>query len=171
MRGLFFLCFWWNVYQSVPVPQPCCILSPGIFRTVSLFRTVKRWPGIFRTLCNACIRRNLAYSESWNIQNSFIIASQRIFRILSYLRKFSNIQNSDIFKIRHIFRKSQRFEMEFFAKIVKNYNYISKALHLRFLAVFWIRISLNKYSLRIHWRLLTLLKTSKKVYEVMFFDM
>ena len=171
MRGLFFLCFWWNVYQSVPVPQPCCILSPGIFRTVSLFRTVKRWPGIFRTLCNACIRRNLAYSESWNIQNSFIIASQRIFRILSYLRKFSNIQNSDIFKTRHIFRKSQRFEMEFFAKIVKNYNYISKALHLRFLAVFWIRISLNKYSLRIHWRLLTLLKTSKKVYEVMFFDM
>ena len=171
MRGLFFLCFWWNVYQSVPVPQPCCILSPGIFRTVSLFRTVKRWPGIFRTLCNACIRRNLAYSESWNIQNSFIIASQRIFRILSYLRKFSNIQNSDIFKTRHIFRKSQRFEMEFFAKIVKNYNYISKALHLRFLTVFWIRISLNKYSLRIHWRLLTLLKTSKKVYEVMFFDM
>ena len=171
MRGLFFLCFWLNVYQSVPVPQPCCILSPGIFRTVSLFRTVKRWPGIFRTLCNACIRRNLAYSESWNIQNSFIIASQRIFRILSYLRKFSNIQNSDIFKTRHIFRKSQRFEMEFFAKIVKNYNYISKALHLRFLTVFWIRISLNKYSLRIHWRLLTLLKTSKKVYEVMFFDM
>ena len=132
---------------------------------------MKRWPGIFRTLCNACIRRNLAYSESWNIQNSFIIASQRIFRILSYLRKFSNIQNSDIFKTRHIFRKSQRFEMEFFAKIVKNYNYISKALHLRFLTVFWIRISLNKYSLRIHWRLLTLLKTSKKVYEVMFFDM
>ena len=171
MRGLFFLCFWLNVYQSVPVPQPCCILSPGIFRTVSLFRTVKRWPGIFRTLCNACIRRNLAYSESWNIQNSFIIASQRIFRILSYLRKFSNIQNSDIFKTRHIFRKSQRFEMEFFAKIVKNYNYISKALHLRFLTVFWIRISLNKYSLKIHWRLLTLLKTSKKVYEVMFFDM
>ena len=165
MRDLFFLCFWWNVYQSVLVPQPCCILSPGIFRTV------KRWPGIFRTLCNACIRRNLAYSESWNIQNSFIIASQRIFRILSYLRKFSNIQNSDIFKTRHIFRKSQRFEMEFFAKIVKNYNYISKALHLRFLTVFWIRISLNKYSLRIHWRLLTLLKTSKKVYEVMFFDM
>ena len=165
MRDLFFLFFWWNVYQSVLVPQPCCILSPGIFRTV------KRWPGIFRTLCNACIRRNLAYSESWNIQNSFIIASQRIFRILSYLRKFSNIQNSDIFKTRHIFRKSQRFEMEFFAKIVKNYNYISKALHLRFLTVFWIRISLNRYSLRIHWRLLTLLKTSKKVYEVMFFDM
>ena len=165
MRDLFFLCFWWNVYQSVLVPQPCCILSPGIFRAV------KRWPGIFRTLCSACIRRNLAYSECSNIQNSFIIASQRIFRILSYLRKFSNIQNSDIFKTRHIFRKSQRFEMEFFAKIVKNYNYISRALHLRFLTVFWIRISLNKYSLRIHWRLLTLLKTSKKVYEVMFFDM
>ena len=59
---------------------------------------------IFRTLCNAYIRRNLAYSESWNIQNPSIIASRRIFRTLSYLRKFTNIQNSDIFKTPHIFR-------------------------------------------------------------------
>ena len=37
--------------------------------------------------------------------------------------------------------------MKFFAKIVKNYNYFSKALYLRSLTGFWIRISLNKYLL------------------------
>ena len=31
--------------------------------------------------------------------------------------------------------------------------------------------SLNEYNLRIHWRLSAILKISKKVYEVMFFDM
>ena len=31
---------------------------------------------------------------------------------------------------------SQRFNMEFFAKIVKNHNYFSKALHLRCLSGF-----------------------------------
>ena len=31
--------------------------------------------------------------------------------------------------------------------------------------------SLNEYNLRIHWRLSMILKISKKVYEVMFFDM
>ena len=33
---------------------------------------------------------------------------------------------------------SQRFKMEFFAKMVKNYNYISKALHLRPLTSLYI---------------------------------
>ena len=40
--------------------------------------------GTFRTLCNACTRRNLEYSESCNIQNPSIIASRRIFRNLLY---------------------------------------------------------------------------------------
>ena len=35
----------------------------------------------------------------------------------------------------------------FFAKIVKNYNYFPKALHLRSSIGFWIGLSLNKYSL------------------------
>ena len=30
-------------------------------------------------------------------------------------------------------KPSQRFKMEFFVKAVKNYNYFSNALHLRFL--------------------------------------
>ena len=41
--------------------------------------------------------------------------------------------------------------MEIFAKIVKNYNYFSKALHLRSLTKFWIRRSLNKYSLTLRY--------------------
>ena len=62
------------------------------------------YSAIFRTLGNACIRRNRAYSESWNIQDPSIITSLCIFRTLSYLRKFTNIQNCDIFKTRHIFK-------------------------------------------------------------------
>ena len=57
----------------------------------------------FRTLWNPCIWRNLAYSESWKIQKSSIIASQHILITLSYLRKFTNIQKSDIFKTHHKF--------------------------------------------------------------------
>ena len=38
------------------------------------------------------------------------------------------------------------FKMEFFAKIIKNYNYFSKGLHLRSLTVFWIHQSFNKDS-------------------------
>ena len=45
-------------------------------------------------------------------------------------------------KTRRIFRT-----LEFFANIVKNHNYFSKALHLRTWTGFWIHISLNKYSL------------------------
>ena len=118
----------------------------GIFRTLPQ-GIIQPNSGIFRALCSACIHRNVAYSESWNIQNTSIIAYRRIFITLSYLRKFTNIQNSDMFKTRNIFRTSKKFKMESFAKIVKNYNYFSKALHLRSLNGFWICLSLNKYSL------------------------
>ena len=110
---------------------PCHILSPSIFRTRGLFKTL--WNvdqtysepchrelfshiQTFRNLRKACIRRNLAYSESWNIQNPSITASRRIFRTVLYERKFTNIQKSNIFKTRHIFRTSQRFKIEFFCK-------------------------------------------------------
>ena len=42
---------------------------------------------------------------------------------------------------------SQRLKMECFIKIVKSYNYFSKAFYLRFLTGFWIHPPLNKYSL------------------------
>ena len=44
----------------------------------------------------------------------------------------------------------ERFKMECLAKIVKSYNYFTKVLYRRFLAVLWIGPSLNKYSLT--WR-------------------
>ena len=37
--------------------------------------------------------------------------------------------------------------MKVFKKIIKNYNFFSKALHLRSLTTFWICLSLNKNSL------------------------
>ena len=37
--------------------------------------------------------------------------------------------------------------MECIAEIVKGYNHFSKALHLRYLSRFWLRPSLNKYSI------------------------
>ena len=42
------------------------------------------YSAIFKNLCNACMRRNLAYLESWNTQNPSVIAFLRIFRTLSY---------------------------------------------------------------------------------------
>ena len=106
----------------------------GIFRTLLrvLFSYIQ---AIFRTLCITCICRNLAYSEFLKIQNSSVIALPRIFRALSYL------------KLDPYLDSSQRFKMEFFAKIVKNYYYFSKELHLRSSTGFWIGLSLNKYSL------------------------
>ena len=67
----------------------------GIFKTLPQ-GIIYLYSDIFRTLCNAYILRNLAYSKCWDIQN---------------------------------------------------HSYFSKALHLRSLTVFWIRLSLNKYSL------------------------
>ena len=80
--------------------QSCHTPSPGMFRTGGIFKTLwnfdqtyselyhsqnglgslfkhysAAFAGIFGTLCNTCICRNLAFSESWKIQNSSIIAS------------------------------------------------------------------------------------------------
>ena len=70
------------------------------------------------------------YSELCHIYENL-----RIFRTLTHLKpdKYSG--------------PSRRFKTEFFAKIIKNYNYFSKTFHLRSLIGFWIRLSLNKYSL------------------------
>ena len=44
---------------------------------------IQSYSGIIRTLCNACICRNLAFLELWNIYYPSIIASCRIVRTLS----------------------------------------------------------------------------------------
>ena len=64
-----------------------------------------------------------------------IYENLRIFRALTYLKPDINLE------------PCQRFKIEFFAKIFKNYNHFSKVLHLRSLAGFWIGLFLNKYSL------------------------
>ena len=98
------------------------------------------YSAIFRIfLYNACICRKLAYSS--------MIASRRIFRTLSYLQNLPMFKTLTHLKPNTYIEPSQWFEMEFFAKIVKNYNHFSKALHLRSLTGFWIRLPLNKYSL------------------------
>ena len=100
---------------------------------------IQPYSGIFRTLCNTYICRNLTYSKSWNIQNPSIIISQHKSRTLSYLQNLMNVQNSDIFKKPDTYSEpSQSFKMKFFAKIVKNYTYFSKAFHHRSLTKFWI---------------------------------
>ena len=117
---------------------------PSIFRTLP-WGIIQPNSGIFRTLCNACIHRNVAYSESWNIQNTSIIAYRRItIHIYENLRIFKTLT---CLKPETYSELSKKFKMEFFAKIVKNDNYFSKALHLRSLNGFWICLSLNKYSL------------------------
>ena len=90
------------------------------------------------TLYNACICIKLTYSKLFHncilshIQNPVI---------------FTKIHKLTCLKPDTYLEPSQRFKMEFFAKIVKNYNYFSKMLHLRSLTRFWICLSVHRYSL------------------------
>ena len=98
---------------------------PGIFRTLP-WDIIQPHSGKFKTLCNACICRNLSYSESWNIQNS---ACWRIFRTQSYLQKFTNIQDSDIFKTWHIFKTFSK-DVFFLQKQLKTITIFTKCAFL-----------------------------------------
>ena len=61
---------------SKPYESLTRYIHTAIVRTVysGIFQ---RYSGIFRTLCNACICRNLSYLESGNIHNPFLITYQR----------------------------------------------------------------------------------------------
>ena len=96
--------------HNLAIFRAMAYLEPGAYSN-----PVKRWPGTFRTLPEGIIRsclehyETLAYPQIWHARNpgifrTSIIASRRIFRTLSYLRKFTNIQNSDTFKTRQVFR-------------------------------------------------------------------
>ena len=116
-------------------------------------------------MSNVCICRKLWYSESWNMQNPFIIASRCIFRTLSYLQKWVNLMwpwnsepwhngNPEIFSsltyfinLAHIQNTLKDVKMERFWKIVKDYNHFCKGLYLRSLTEFRVRAFLNTYSL------------------------
>ena len=149
---------YWGIFSTLCNPRtyslPCHIMSPGIFRTEGLFETLWNIDQAYSEPCyralfthiqaysEPCVCRNLAYPESWNIQNPSI-ASQCIFRTLSYLPKFTNIQNSDVFKLSTYLEPSQRFKMRIFVKVVKNYNYITKVLYHRSLTRQWICLSIS----------------------------
>ena len=60
-------------------------MGRGVYSSI-----IKPYLSILETLCNACICRNLAYSESWNTQYPSIIALPRIFKTLPYFRKWVN---------------------------------------------------------------------------------
>ena len=72
--------FWALAYLELEVySKPCETLTrhiqiPGTVKTV-YSGIIQPYSGIFRTLCNVCICRNLAYLEFWNIQIPSIIAS------------------------------------------------------------------------------------------------
>ena len=119
---------------------------PAIFRTLPS-SIIQPYSEIFRTLCNSCMRKNLVYSEPWNIENPSKIASWRIFKTLSHLRNLRIFRTLTYLKPDTYSEPSQWFKMGFFAKIVKNCNHFSKALHLSSLNEIWIRLSLNKYPL------------------------
>ena len=107
-----------------------CHSEPGIFRPGSLFKilwnvdqhiqnfVIGHYSGIFKTLCNACIFRNLAYLEFWNIQNSYNYIPKYIQNPVIFTKIYEYSQNSDI-KPDTYSESSQRFNMEFFAKIFK----------------------------------------------------
>ena len=91
--------------------KPCETLTRHIQKP-----TIGHYSAIFRTLYNASIRRNLAYSESWNIQNPSITASRHTFRschINEHLRIFRNLiyLKPDAYP-----EPSQRFKIKFLQK-------------------------------------------------------
>ena len=129
--------------------------NPSIFSTLFLqvyagiFDHIQRYSeysGIFRILCNACTCRNLTYWESWNIQNPSIIISWRIFRNRQIYENLRIFRTLTYLKPDSCAELSQRFTMEFFAEIVKNYNYFSEAFHLRSLT----RFCLSNLSISTH---------------------
>ena len=109
-------------------------LSPGIFRTGGLFKTL--W-NVDQTYVDPCHRtlfshiqnlvqcfqcRNLPYSESWHIHNPSIIASRCIFRTFHMLKDLRIFRTVTYLKSGTYSEPSQKLKIAFFAKIVKNCN-------------------------------------------------
>ena len=78
-----FAIFWALAYLA---PETYLTLCETLTRHIQN-PTIGHYLAIFRTLGNTCIRRNLAFSQSWNIQNPSIIASRCTFRTPSHLWK------------------------------------------------------------------------------------
>ena len=106
--------------------QLCHILSAGIFKTVGVFKTLRNVGQAYSELCHRallsnnhiysgpCICRNLAYSESWNIQNFSIFASRRILEPCHIYENVRIFKTLACLKLDKYLEPSQRFKMEFF---------------------------------------------------------
>ena len=82
--------------------EPCKTLTRHIQNPVMWY-----YSAIFRHIQNLVQRLHMRKSSIigiLEIQDSSIIESRRLFRILLYLQKFMNIENSDILKTQYILR-------------------------------------------------------------------
>ena len=144
---------YWAHCVTLAYLQACHILSPSVYRTGDLFKTLRKvdqvyskpcqgiiqpFSDIFRTLRNTCICRNLGYPKSWNVQNLSILHPDAYSELCHIYENLQMFLNSDIFKIRHMQNRLNDLKWSFFSKIVENSNCFSKVLHLRFLTGFWI---------------------------------
>ena len=138
--------------------KPCNILSPSIFRTEGLLKTLWRDDQAYSEPCHRALFRHIQnFVQHLYTQQS----GSNILGILEYSEPFHNctlthIQNPLIltkiyeysWTLTHLkpgtySEDSQRFKIELFAKIVKRYNYFSKMLRLRSLTGLWKRQSFN----------------------------
>ena len=107
--------FWALAYlEPEAYLKPCETLTRHIQNPI-----IGHYSDIFRTLCNAYIHKNLAYSESWNIQNPSIVASRRILRTCRINKNLRISRTLTHLKCDTYSEPSQRFKIEFFAKINK----------------------------------------------------
>ena len=76
---------------------------------------IQAYSGIFKTLCNPGIFRNVIYPEPWHIQNHKHIQNLGIFRTMVYSEP-PYIQRAGIFKIRGKFRTLSNLYNEAFCE-------------------------------------------------------
>ena len=153
--------------------QPLHVLSPGVFRTGSLFKTLWKVDQVYSELCHRTLFKHiqaysepyatLAYAETWHTRNP------GIFKTLPWLLSDAYSEPCHIYENLGIRRTltylkpdtySELSKMKFFAKIV-NYNYFSKALLLDLWPV--LNIS-QKYSLTCRVPMYFMIHIQKPVY-------
>ena len=119
------------------------IFPCGAFRTVGLFKTLWNVDQAYSRLCLG--NYPAIFRHIQNLMQRLHKQKVGIFWILEYSELFLNcipphIQNPAIFtknckysgfRVRHISWTFSKIIMQFLAKIVRNYNYFSEALHLR----------------------------------------
>ena len=122
--------------------QPLHVLSPGVFRTGSLFKTLWKVDQVYSELCHRTLFKHIqadpepyatfAYAETWHTRNPGIFKTLPWLLPDAYWEPCHIYENLGICKTLTYLkpdRYSELSKMKFFAKIV-NYNCFSKALLL-----------------------------------------